>query len=286
MLSGMVSVPFLKMHGLGNDFVVIDARSSSVAIDETAARRLADRREGIGCDQLIVLERGRDGGDAFMRIRNADGGEVEACGNAARCVARLLMDEGSRSRIRIETASGPVEAEGAGEGRVRVDLGPARTSWSDIPVAEAVADTTHLPLIVGPLSDPVGVNVGNPHAVFFVADAEAVDLSLWGPRIETHPLFPQRTNVEVATVLDPSLIRMRVWERGVGITRACGTGAAATLVAAVRRRLSGGRAEVRLDGGPLDVEWRDDGHVVITGPVAVSFKGRFDEGLLRTPAGG
>ena len=269
----MTALPFLKMHGLGNDFVVIDARRRAIALDETETRRIADRRQGIGCDQLIVIEPARNSlADAFMRIRNSDGGEVQACGNATRCVADLLMKENGRSHVVIETMVGLLDAEAAGNGLVSVDMGPARLDWREIPLAKAM-DTLHLDVSLGALRDPVAVNIGNPHAVFFVDDAEAVDLTALGPVLERHPLFPERINVEVATILSPEKIRMRVWERGAGITRACGTGACATLVAAARRKLTGRHAEILLDGGSLEIEWMADNHLRMTGPVAVSFKG-------------
>lgn len=270
----MTALSFLKMHGLGNDFVVIDARRQEVALDEATARRIADRRQGIGCDQLILIEPARSKlADAFMRIRNADGGEVEACGNATRCVADLLMKEKGERHVVIETVAGLLDAEAAGEGMISVDMGAARLDWREIPLAKPM-DTLRLDFALGGLADPVAVNIGNPHAVFFVRDAEAVDVAALGPVIERHPLFPERINVEVATVLSPERIRMRVWERGAGITRACGTGACATLVAAARRKLTGRRAEVILDGGSLEIEWLPDNHLRMTGPVAVSFSGK------------
>jgi diaminopimelate epimerase len=275
---------FIKMHGLGNDFVVIDARRARVSIGAAEARAIADRTTGVGCDQVLMIEPAQDPrADAFMRIRNADGGEVEACGNGLRCVAHLLMGERGVAAIRVETAAGVLDASAAGEGRVTADLGPARLGWAEIPLAHE-ADTLALPIAEGPLERPVAVNVGNPHAVFFVPDAEAVPLERLGPRIENHPLFPERTNVEACHVAGSDTLRMRVWERGVGITRACGTGAAAAAVAAARRALTGRRVGVLLDGGRLDIHWREaDGHVLMTGPVAVSFTGTLD-GLL-TPAG-
>jgi diaminopimelate epimerase len=269
----MTALPFLKMHGLGNDFVVIDARRQAVALDEAEARRIADRRQGIGCDQLILIEPAKNRlADAFMRIRNADGGEVEACGNATRCVADLLMKENGSRHVVIETVVGLLDAEAAGNGLISVDMGPARLDWREIPLAKPM-DTLHLDLALGPLENPAAVNVGNPHAVFFVPDAEAVDIAALGPVLERHPLFPQRANIEVASLAGPNRIRMRVWERGVGITRACGTGACATLVSAARRKLTGREAEILLDGGSLRVEWLADNHVRMTGPVAVSFSG-------------
>ena len=274
-----MAISFRKMHGLGNDFVVIDARARPLALDAALAQRIADRRTSIGCDQLIVIEPPRAGlADAFMRIRNADGGEVEACGNATRCVASLLMAEKGQDHVVIETVVGLLDAESAAGGRIAVDMGPAQLDWRDIPIAEAI-DTLHLGIALGQLSDPVGVGMGNPHAIFFVPDADAVDLAALGPPLEHHKLFPARANIEVAQVLSPTRIRMRVWERGAGITRACGTGACATLVAAVRRGLTERKASVVLDGGELEIEWMRDGHVMMTGPVATSFTGTLDAQL-------
>ena len=271
---------FIKMHGLGNDFVVVDARARAFAVSRAGARALADRRTGIGCDQMIVLEPPRDAGaDVFMRIYNADGGEVGACGNASRCIARWLFDRDARDAIVIDTTSGRLTArEAADDGRVVVDMGPARHDWREIPL-DRPADTDHLPLACGPLADGVGVNIGNPHAVFFVADAAAVPLDELGPRLEHDPLFPERANIGVAEVGGDDRLRLRVWERGVGLTRACGTGACAALVAAHRRGLVGRRATVTLDGGTLEIEWRADGHVEMTGAAAISFSGSFDAAL-------
>jgi diaminopimelate epimerase len=277
----MSGLPFRKMHGLGNDFVVLDARARPLGIGTEAARRIADRHTGVGCDQILILEPARNGAAARLTIRNADGGEVSACGNGARCIAALLLNETRAPAITIETAAGPIRAVARPGGRVEVDMGPALLVWRDIPLAREIADTAHLPISIGPLSDPVGVGMGNPHAVFFVPDAEAVDIERWGPQIERHPLFPERTNVEVCTVLARDRIRMRVWERGVGVTRACGSGACAALVAAHRRGLADRKAELILDGGALEIEWRaGDDHVLLTGPVATSFSGTLDPALL------
>ncbi|MSO88984.1 MAG: diaminopimelate epimerase [Rhodospirillaceae bacterium] len=271
---------FLKMHGLGNDFVVVDARGEPFAPDERVARHIADRHTGIGCDQLIVIERPRNRqADAFMRIRNADGGEVAACGNAARCVAQFLMAESGRDQASIETAAGRLDAARADRGRIAVDMGPARTDWRDIPLARAM-DTERLPIALGPLKDPVAVSMGNPHMVFFVADADAVDLATLGPVLEHNALFPERANVGVATVLAPDRLRLRVWERGAGLTRACGSGACAAVVAAHRRGLSERRAAVAVDGGELSIEWLPNGHVTMTGPAAIAFTGIMDGALL------
>jgi diaminopimelate epimerase len=277
----MSGLPFLKMHGLGNDFVVLDARARPIALGAETARRIADRRTGVGCDQLLILEPARNGASARLTIRNADGGEVSACGNGARCIASLLLQETGAPAIAIETAAGPIRAAARSGGRVEVDMGQALLGWREIPLAREIADTAHLLVSMGPLSDPVGVGMGNPHAVFLVADAEAVDIERWGPQIERHSLFPERTNVEVCTVLARDRIRMRVWERGVGVTQACGSGACAALVAAVRRGLAERKAELVLDGGSLEIEWRaDDNHVLLTGPVATSFSGTIDPSLL------
>jgi diaminopimelate epimerase len=276
----MGKIPFLKMHGLGNDFVVLDGRHTTIPVDAAAARALADRRTGIGCDQVILLEPPRHpGAQVLMRIHNPDGGEAEACGNATRCVADFLRRETGNPRARIETLAGLLEAEALPDGRIAVDMGPARTSWREIPLGRAM-DTERVELSLGPLAAPVCTNIGNPHATFFVDDAEAIDLAALGPVLEHHPLFPQRANIGVAAVRDHKNIRLRVWERGAGITRACGSGACAALVAAHRRGLAGRQAAVVLDGGVLDIAWREDGHVVMTGPVALSFEGAFDSGLL------
>jgi len=269
-------VPFTKMHGLGNDFVVLDLRDGTPAPDTRAARAIADRRRGIGCDQLVLIER-TDSQDAAARLRflNPDGSESAACGNGARCVAARLMQEFGRDRLVLETRGGRLEACAVGAGLYTVDMGPARLDWRDIPLAED-ADTQRLDISLGPLEGPVAVGMGNPHCVFFVDDAEDIQLATFGPQLEHHPLFPERTNVEVATVVGTDRIRVRVWERGTGITLACGSGACATLVAAHRRGLTGRTAELIMDGGSLTVEWREDNHVLLTGPVAVSFTGAMD----------
>lgn len=277
----MRGTPFTKMHGLGNDFVVLDARRDAVVLDARAAHAIADRHTGVGCDQLIVIEKPRSAGaDVFMRIRNADGGEVEACGNATRCIADLIMRETGRARVTVETAAGLLQAEATGARRVTVDMGEPRWGWRDVPLARE-ADTLHVPLALGPLADPVCTSMGNPHATFFVSDADGVDLAALGPRLEHDPIFPERANIGVVQPLAPGRLRFRVWERGSGITVACGTGACAALVAAARRGIAGRRAEVVCDGGPLEIEWREaDRHVLMTGPVAVSFAGTLDPSLF------
>jgi diaminopimelate epimerase len=271
---------FIKMHGLGNDFVVLDRRAGGKALDGAVARAVADRHLGVGCDQVIVIEPSETGvADAAMRIFNADGSEVGACGNATRCVASLLFRESGTDHVTIETDAGLLDAAAAPGGLVTVDMGPVRTEWRDIPVAEAL-DTLHMGIAEGPLSDPVGVNVGNPHAVFFVDDAAKIPLDKVGPKLERHRLFPERANIGVAQILSPTRLRLRVWERGTGITLACGTGACAAAVAAHRRNLTGRKVEVLVDGGALAIEWAEDGHVLMTGPAATSFTGDLDQALL------
>lgn len=268
---------FLKMHGLGNDFVVFDVRRSGISLGPDVARALADRRQGIGCDQVIVIENAVNGADARMRILNADGSEVESCGNGARCVAQLLMRESAKDTARIETLGGPLACFAAGRGSVTVDMGAPRLDWREIPLVEA-RDTNGFTFeAAGRNVTASAVSVGNPHCVIFVDDAETAPVSELGPVIETHPLFPQRTNVEFVSLLGPARLRMRVWERGVGITQACGTGACATAVAAHRRGLAPRMVEIVLDGGPLTIEWREsDNHVLMTGPAVTSFAGEVD----------
>jgi diaminopimelate epimerase len=276
------TLPFRKMNGLGNDFAVIDARVSAVSLSAGATRRLADRREGVGCDQVIVLERSARA-DAFMRILNADGSEVGACGNATRCVAGLLSDELGRPGIAIETSAGLLQSQVHGDGRVTVDMGTPRLAWDEIPLARAFADTSAIDFTVGsaagPLTKPGVVNVGNPHCIFFVADLAAYDLAEIGARVENDPLFPERVNVSLAQVLSPGSIELRVWERGAGLTQACGTAACATGVAAARRGLTGRKVDIALPGGVLGIEWREaDGHILMTGPWSLDYEGVFELG--------
>lgn len=273
-------LPFIKMHGLGNDFVILDARRHALTLDATAAQTIADRHAGIGCDQILVIEPARNArAAAFMRIRNADGSEAEACGNGARCVADLLLRETARQQIVLETRAGLIEARGAGDHRVAVDMGEPRLEWRDIPLAHE-CDTLHVPLALGPLSDPVCTSMGNPHATFFVRDAEAVNVAALGPKLEHNSIFPERANIGVAQVQSRERLRLRVWERADGLTLACGSGACAALVAARRRGLTERHAQVISDGGPLEIEWRSDNHVVMTGPVAISFSGTLDPSLV------
>ncbi len=270
-------VPFVKMHGCGNDFVVLDERRAPLGLTARRAAAIADRREGVGCDQFIVIERAApgSGADAFMRIRNPDGAEAGACGNATRCVARLLHEESGRDDLTIATETGLLPAHIGGNGTITVDMGPPRLDWRDVPLARAM-DTLHLDLAAGVLRDPAALSMGNPHATFFVPDIETVPITELGPVLEHAPLFPERANIGVAQVLTPDRIRLRVWERGAGLTRACGSGACAALVNAARRGLTGRHATVLVDGGALDISWRDDGHVMMTGPTATAFTGEIE----------
>jgi diaminopimelate epimerase len=271
---------FLKMHGLGNDFAIFDARTFPLALDGASARAIADRRRGIGCDQVIVMESAK-GANAFMRIFNADGGEVESCGNAVRCVAYLLMAEAETDHVRIETAGGPLLCRNGADGTVTVDMGAPRLDWREIPMAQAV-DTSSFALDVPgfrdtALANAAAVSVGNPHCVLFVDDVEHAPVGSLGPVIERHPWFPLRTNVEFVERRGPRRLRLRVWERGAGITRACGSGACAVAVAASVRGLAERNVTVELDGGDLQIEWREaDDHVLMTGPVGFSFAGEVD----------
>jgi len=278
----MRGIPFIKMHGLGNDFVVIDARGLALNLDGAAACRIADRHRGVGCDQILIITKpgpGRAGADIFMHIFNADGSKAEACGNGARCVADIMLTKTQRKRIFIDTPGGRIETWRVGNSRIGVDMGEPRTGWRDIPLARD-CDTLHVPLALGALSDPVCTSIGNPHATFFVTDAEAIDLATLGPKLEHDPIFPARANIGAAQVLSRGRLRLRVWERGDGLTLACGSGACAALVAAHRRGLAERRAEVIADGGALEIEWRADNHVAMTGPVATSFAGTLDPSLL------
>jgi diaminopimelate epimerase len=277
-----MSRPFLKMNGAGNDFVVVEARSQPFAPQPAQVRAIADRAGPSGCDQLIAIEPSTKA-DAFMRIWNAQGGQVDACGNATRCVGWLLLEEGRKDAAVIETNAGLLHIERAGHERVRVDMGEPKLEWFQIPLSRPM-DTVSLDLFAEPdLAMPGAVNMGNPHAVFFVADVEGFDVAHTGSRLEFHDLFPEQVNVEFAEIKARDRMRVRVWERGVGITKACGTGACAALVAAVRRGLTDRKAVVEMDGGELLIEWREsDGHVLMTGPVEFEFNGMLDTVVPQT----
>lgn len=267
---------FVKMHGLGNDFVIFDGRRDGFALEPAAAAAVADRHFGVGCDQVITLLPSARA-DLYMRIQNPDGSEAGACGNATRCVANLIFDADGGERMTIETKNGVLPCRREADGRITVDMGAPKLEWREIPLARAM-DTLDVEFTIQSpaeftLAAPVAVNMGNPHAVFFVANADAIDLAAVGPMIEHDPLFPERVNVSVAEVKNRELIRLRVWERGAGITLACGSAACAVTVAATRRGIIDGHATVIMDGGALDMRWAEDGHVLMTGPAALSFRG-------------
>jgi diaminopimelate epimerase len=276
---------FRKMNGLGNDFVVLDGRARPLTLATEAVKAIADREAGIGCDQLIALEPSAKA-DVFMRIWNADGGEVAACGNAARCVAALVAVERGRSDVTVETEAGMLDAIVNKDGTVTVDMGSPRFDWQDIPLAEPFADTRYIELQVGPIDAPVlhspsVVNVGNPHCIFFVDDVDAYDLAQFGPMLEHHPLFPERANISLAQVTAPDALTLRTWERGAGLTQACGTAACAAAVAAARLKRAGRKVKVTLPGGDLLIEWREsDGHILMTGPYSLDFEGTLPASLL------
>ena len=272
----MTQIPFLKMHGTGNDFVVIDGRAHSAVLTAETVKRLADRHFGIGCDQLVVLNPSAQA-DAAMAIYNADGSTIATCGNATRCVAHILMGEKNANEAMVETAAGIRRGWRAENGDVTVNMGAPRLDWREIPLSES-RNTLHLGLEEGGLADPVAVSMGNPHMVFFVRDLGAVQLAQWGPKLERHPLFPERANVSAVQVVNERELRMAVWERGTGLTLACGSAACAAVVAGVRRGLCERQAEVTLPGGTLTIDWQKaengrDGEVLMSGPVAHVFEG-------------
>jgi len=281
----MAGTPFLKMHGLGNDFVVLDARLHALDLTVPRRRAIADRRLGVGCDQLIVLEPPTDAeADVFMRIYNPDGSEAQACGNATRCVASLVMDEHKSDDVTIQTVAGLLESQKVGKGAnglpvISVDMGLVRMDWHEIPVAKA-CDTNHMPVGLGPLQDPVGTNVGNPHATFFVDDLVSIPITELGPKLEHDPFFPERVNVGVAQIVGENRLRLSVWERGAGLTLACGSGACAAGVAAARRGLTGRTVDVVVEHGTLTIEWLRDDHVSMTGGISLAYRGELDRSLL------
>ena len=277
------------MHGLGNDFVILDLRGGLPTPTPELARAIADRRRGIGFDQLITIEEEKHPQlAAYMGIFNPDGSRSGACGNATRCVAHLLMEEGDTDSLTLRTDFGPLACWRTENGLVRVNMGAPKLDWQDIPLADA-SDTVRIDVKLGPIDNPTlwgpgAVNMGNPHAVFFVDDAEAVPVDKLGPMIENHPMFPERANVEFCHVIDRNRIRMRVWERGAGVTQACGSGACAAVVAGVRRDLIDRTCTVDLDGGPLVIEWGEDDNVFMTGPIATSFQGVIGEDIFAKAA--
>ena len=266
------NLPFMKMHGLGNDFVVLDARVQALSLAPALIQRIADRNRGVGFDQLAIIN--KDGNNPHLTFYNSDGSTSAACGNATRCVARYLMAGSGETQITLTTDRGTLQAEDIGGGLTAVNMGPPQLDWRDIPLAKDV-DTLALPID----GTPTATGMGNPHCTFFVEDAEAVDLAQRGAEMEHHPLFPDRTNVQFASHIGPNLLRMRVWERGVGITLASGSSSCATAVAAARRGLTDRRVQIDLDGGRLLVDWRSDG-VWMTGPTSHVFDGHFTAAFL------
>jgi diaminopimelate epimerase len=275
----MQALPFRKMHGCGNDCVVLDGRARPLALSAEAIRRIGDRHRGVGFDQLVVIDAPCQGGDARVSFYNADGGEAGACGNATRCVARLLLDELGRDRIVLESAPGPLPAERLPDGRIRVAMSAPRLGWKDIPLA-VPCDTLQVPLSRPPLTRPVAVSMGNPHAVFFVEDVRALDVAALGAELERHAMFPERANIGFAQMHGTRVLRLRVFERGAGLTLACGSGACAAVVAAVRRGLAEPAVRVFVDGGELLIEWPGEGPVLMTGPTTLSFEGVLAPELL------
>jgi diaminopimelate epimerase len=284
-MTNETSIALRKMNGLGNDFAVLDARPNALALSAGQARAIANRETGVGCDQVIALEPSGNA-DVFMRIWNHDGGEVEACGNAARCVASVLAGETGRSNVTIETQVAVLGAKINSDGTVTIDMGVPLFRWDQIPLSEEFNNTRIIELQVGPIDDPVlhtpsVVNIGNPHCIFWVDDLEAHDLARIGPVLEHHPIFPERANISLAHVTSSEAISLKTWERGVGLTRACGTAACAVTAAAVRKKLTDRKITVALPGGPLQMEWREsDDHIFMTGPSELEYEGTLDPALM------
>ena len=289
-MNALAGRPFAKMNGLGNEIVVLDLRGTQIAVTPDQARAI-HAAERLAYDQLMVIHDPVTAGTlAFVRIFNNDGMESGACGNGTRCVAWIMTRAGAPDRFLIETRAGVLECAREGEWDFTVDMGAPRLDWRDIPLSRAQADTTAIDLrrdagAAPALNGPAVVNMGNPHAIFFVGDIEAYDLAALGPGLETDPIFPQKANISVAQVLAPDHIRLKVWERGVGLTKACGSAACATLVAAARRDLSLRAARIALPGGDLLIDWREsDGHVMMTGPVELEFEGVFEDAIFAGPS--
>jgi diaminopimelate epimerase len=277
----MNTVSFIKMNGLGNDFAIFDSREQPLSLTAEQAAFVANRDDGVGCDQVIVLEPSSKA-DVFMRILNADGSEVDACGNATRCVGRIVAGELNRAGVTIETNAGVLIAQIIGQDQVTVDMGLPKFGWEDIPLMEEFRDTRMIELQIGPIDAPVlhspsVVNVGNPHSIFWVDDVDAHDLAKFGPMLENHPMFPERANISLAQVTSKNSLILHVWERGAGLTKACGTAACAAAVCAARKKLTGRNVSVSLPGGDLQIHWREaDDHILMTGPIEVEYKGTVD----------
>lgn len=270
-----MNIPFRKMHGTGNDFVVLDGRTHKLNMTAELAKRLSDRHFGIGCDQLVVLAEPKSGADVAMRIFNADGSEISTCGNATRCVADIVMTQTGKPEASMETLAGIRTGSRALDGSVTVNMGTPKLLWNEIPLSES-RNTLHLGIEEGLLRDPVAVNMGNPHAVFFVRDLHHIKMAEWGAKLERNPLFPQAANISAVQVINEGTLKMVVWERGTGITLACGSAACAAVVAGVQRELCQRKASVELPGGTLHIDWTRAGDVLMTGPVAYVFTGEIE----------
>lgn len=272
----MTKLTFQKMHGAGNDFIVVDARSAALALTPAQATFLCDRHLGIGCDTLVILEKAVDA-DVAVRFINGDGSNSATCGNATRCVADMLMRETGKDSARIATGVGVLTASRNAAGLITVNMGTPKFGWAEIPLAES-RNTMHLGLEMGLLADPVAVNMGNPHAIFFVRDLAHIKMGEWGAGLEHHPLFPERANISAVQVLDDNHIKMVVWERGAGLTLACGSAACAAVAAGVRRGIIHPECTVDLPGGTLEIQWQKNsdasgGDIFMSGPVAYVFEG-------------
>jgi len=267
-----MEIRFRKMHGLGNDFVIIDARNQSIQLNKQKCLALSDRKTGIGYDQLILIEQTKNkSADAFMRIYNADGSQAGGCGNATRCVAKLLMKETQKKETTIETMAGLLKAKKDKNNLITVNMGAPKLSWNEIPLKEK-ADTLKLNLSIDNISNPTCVNMGNPHTIFFAQNLDEINLEIIGPQIETHEMFPEKTNVEIVKIISPTHLKIHTWERGTGITRACGTGACASLVAAVQHNLAERKAKTELKGGDLFIEWDQNNDILMTGPATTTIE--------------
>lgn len=280
-MSTNTHIPFRKMNGLGNDFIIVDGRSEQRRFTPEQVHAWSHRQTGIGCDQFIVME-ASDVADLRMRIYNAEGHEVESCGNASRCVADILFTETGADAATIDTEGGFLVCRKAEAGQVTVDMGVPKFGWQDIPLAEQFHDTRGIELQIGPIDAPIlhtpsVVNVGNPHAIFWVNDLDVTDLSKTGPLLENHPIFPQRANISLAHVISPDHVEVKVWERGVGLTEACGTAACAVAVSAARTKRTRRAVTITLPGGDLQIEWDERSHMLMTGPVAYDFDGELPQ---------
>ena len=273
--------PFVKMNGLGNEIVVLDLRGSTLVLSDKDARDIAEEPR-TRFDQLMVLHDPRtEGTEAFVRIYNTDGSEAGACGNGTRCIAWLVTRATGRRTLRFETAAGILDVSVESQERITVDMGAPRFKWDEIPLRDPFHNTARIELQIGPIDAPVlhspsVVNVGNPHAIFWVDDVEAFDLGRFGPLLENHPLFPERANISLAHVTSETTLRLRTWERGAGLTKACGSAACAAAVSAARTKRTGRQVTVTLPGGPLEIEWTADDHVLMTGPAAIEYEGRLE----------